>query len=579
MEITSSLLNDKYFTDIKNSLIAVSEKDNKADFRVHLIEYINDTADNNDDMFFFDMVEFVRFLNPSDSRIAFTTPDHLIYLNSPGKVGEKVRVWDFIFCHECLHQLWETFGVAEEIKNNNIEYNHTLLNIASDCVINDFLQRIKQKTPFEDGIFPETLEDKFGVIYDPSEDTQFTLYLKLLEAYKTKKEEMDKFAHDMDIDGQDGDYDDNNNGGNGGNGESDDNKDGKSTDKDGDTNLSGPTGKDGGDKSGKGKRQGKSDNNDDDNEGQGKSDDKDGDNEGKEQGKSDNNKNDSEKNSESSKPGSGGKQGQGRTGKNDLTVTDIDLSKSRKRAENVLNKYKDKIAGSIGQFCNKCKLSKQLKRPSLGINVKKGSTTWNQQLNTCVNKYVRQRVASKKRKYEKTYRRVKRGTGYIEFGQPIEPGRRVKQDKMVINAAFYVDRSGSMTYRIDNVFTAIFDIADGLNKSFRREKVVEKTEYRTFVFNTEMAEIPWGKKVEAFGNTMGFEEILENIVQQTDNFMINIIVTDGQFNIQMAKVKEFLKKIQGIVIVVANTAIPKIEQEAKHNLQLFFIEADKEFKL
>ena len=82
MEITSSLLNDKYFTDIKNSLIAVSEKDNKADFRVHLIEYINDTADNNDDMFFFDMVEFVRFLNPSDSRIAFTTPDHLIYLNS-----------------------------------------------------------------------------------------------------------------------------------------------------------------------------------------------------------------------------------------------------------------------------------------------------------------------------------------------------------------------------------------------------------------------------------------------------------------------------------------------------------------
>ena len=567
MEITSSLLNDKYFTNIKNSLIAVSEKDNKADFRVHLIEYINDTADNNDDMFFFDMVEFVRFLNPSDSRIAFTTPDHLIYLNSPGKVGEKVRVWDFIFCHECLHQLWETFGVAEEIKNNNIEYNHTLLNIASDCVINDFLQRIKNKTPFEDGIFPETLETKFGVIYDPSEDTQFTLYLKLLEAYKTKKDEMDKFARDKDIDGQDGEYGDNNNGGNGGNGESDDNKDG------------GPTGKDGGDKSGKRKSQGKSDNNDDDNEGQGKSDDKDDDNEGQEQGKSDNNKNDSNKNSESSKPGSGGKQGQGSTGKNDLTVTDIDLSKSRKRAENVLNKYKDKIAGSIGQFCNKCKLSKQLKRPSLGINVKKGSTTWNQQLNTCVNKYVRQRVASKKRKYEKTYRRVKRGTGYIEFGQPIEPGRRVKQDKMVINAAFYVDRSGSMTYRIDNVFTAIFDIADGLNKSFRREKVVEKTEYRTFVFNTKMAEIPWGKKVEAFGNTMGFEEILENIVEQTDNFMINIIVTDGQFNIQMAKVKEFLKKIQGIVIVVANTSIPKIEQEAKHNLQLFFIQADTEFKL
>ena len=572
MEITSSLLNDKYFVNVKDSLIAVSEKDNKGDFRVHLIEYINDTADNNDDMFFFDMVEFVRFLNPSDSSIAYTTPDHLIYLNAPGKVGEKVRVWDFIFCHECLHQLWETFNVADEIKSHNIEYIHTLLNIASDCVINDFLQRIKNKTPFEDGIFPETLENKFGVIYNPSEDTQFTLYLKLLEVYKTKKEEMDKFAKEMDMDGQQGEGDN-------GLGEPTDNdgdksgkwqgKSGDSQDGNGDNNSEGdngsgePTDNDG-DKSGKGqdKDQGKSDN------------DKDGDKSDKNQGKSDKDS----KNAKSSETSKGGN-GQGDSKKNDTTVTDIDLSKIRKRAENVLNKYKDKIAGSIGQFCNKCKSSKQLRRPSLGINVKKGSVTWNQELNTCVNKYVRQRVASKKRKYEKTYRRVKRGTGYIEFGQPIEPGRRVKQDKMVINAAFYIDRSGSMSDRIDKVFTAIFDIADGLTKSFRREKVVEKTEYRTFVFNTSMSEIAWGKKVDAFGGTMGFEEILENIVQQTDNFMINIIVTDGQFNIQMAKVKEFLKKIQGIVIVVANAPIPKIEQEAKHNLQLFFIQADTEFKL
>lgn len=47
----------------------------------------------------------------------------------------------------------------------------------------------------------------------------------------------------------------------------------------------------------------------------------------------------------------------------------------------------------------------------------------------------------------------------------------------------------------------------------------------------------------------------------------------------MNKVKELLKKIQGIVIVVANAPIPKIEHEAKHNLQLFFIQADTEFKL
>lgn len=565
MEITSSLLNDKYFAAVKASLIAVSEKDNKEDFRVHMIEYINDTADNNDDMFFFDMVEFVRFLNPSDSSIAYTTPDHLIYLNSPGEVGESVRKWDFIFCHECLHQLWETFGVAEEIKEHGIDYNHRLLNIASDCVINDFLKRIKNKTPFENGIFPETLEKKFGVIYDPSEDTQFTLYLKLLEAYKTQKEAMDKFAQDMDIDGQhgdggdDGDGDGNSNGGSGGksSNKQDDNKDGKGKG----SNGSGDTKEEDGDEEGKGK--GKSDKDgvkhDDGEEG-------DGDGEGKDN-----------ENGKSSKGGKGQGKGDTDTGKD--TPTDIDLSKIRKRAENVLNKYKDKIAGSLGQFCGKCKSSKQLKRPSLGINVKRGSSTWNQQLNTCVNKYVRQRVASKKRKYEKTYRRVKRGTGYVEFGQPIEPGRRVKQDKMIINAAFYIDRSGSMSGRIDNVFTAIFDIADGLTKSFRREKVVEKTEYRSFVFNTQMKEIDWGKQVGANGNTMDFEDILEKIVEQTDNFMINIIVTDGQFNIKINEVKAMLKKIEGIVIVVANTRIPKIEQEAKHNLQLFFIEADTEFRL
>ena len=184
--------------------------------------------------------------------------------------------------------------------------------------------------------------------------------------------------------------------------------------------------------------------------------------------------------------------------------------------------------------------------------MKRGSATWNQQLNACVNKYVRQRVASKKRKYEKTYRRVKRGTGYVEFGQPIEPGRRVKQDKMIINAAFYVDRSGSMSGRIDNVFTAIFDIADGLTKSFRRETVVEKTEYRSFVFNTQMQEIDWGKKVNANGNTMDFEEILEKIVAeyklpQSDlpfaEFIRNEFKAMGESNMKFYKMSDMSKAL------------------------------------
>ena len=85
MEIKSSLLNSKDFALTKQSLIEVSEHDHEENFRVKLIEYIDDTADNNDDMFFYDMLEFTRFLNPYENpeaakHVAFTDPNKLIYL-------------------------------------------------------------------------------------------------------------------------------------------------------------------------------------------------------------------------------------------------------------------------------------------------------------------------------------------------------------------------------------------------------------------------------------------------------------------------------------------------------------------
>ena len=202
MEIKSSLLNYKEFSHLKNSLVKISEIDGKDKFRVKMVEYINDTSDNNDDMFFYDMLPFTRFLNPSDKAIAYTTPDHIIFLNSPGKVGENVRVWDFIYCHECLHQLWDTFEVGEKIKKAGFEYNHNLLNIASDCVINDYLKNLRKKEPFNDGIFPETLKKEFNVEYDRKNDTQYSLYVKLLKAYETHKDEMDKMANELEQQGE-----------------------------------------------------------------------------------------------------------------------------------------------------------------------------------------------------------------------------------------------------------------------------------------------------------------------------------------------------------------------------------------
>ena len=117
-DIKSSLLNSDEMKYVKLSLERAAKEDNKVKFRVKTLEYINDSSSNNNDMYFFDMLEFVRFLKTSEAgnHIAYTDENKLIYLNcpdAPNGPGEKIRVWDFIYCHECLHQLWETFGVEE----------------------------------------------------------------------------------------------------------------------------------------------------------------------------------------------------------------------------------------------------------------------------------------------------------------------------------------------------------------------------------------------------------------------------------------------------------------------------------
>ena len=94
MEIKSSLLKYKEFTSLKDNIIRISSIDGKDKFRVKLVEYINDTSDNNDDMFFYEMLPFARFLKPSDQAIAYTTPDYLIYLNRVSSIYKLlIGVW------------------------------------------------------------------------------------------------------------------------------------------------------------------------------------------------------------------------------------------------------------------------------------------------------------------------------------------------------------------------------------------------------------------------------------------------------------------------------------------------------
>ena len=63
------------------------------------------------------------------------------------------------------------------------KYNHILLNIASDCVINEYLINEKKLPPISNGLITaKSLKDAYNVDYKPREDTQFTLYEKLLAA-------------------------------------------------------------------------------------------------------------------------------------------------------------------------------------------------------------------------------------------------------------------------------------------------------------------------------------------------------------------------------------------------------------
>ena len=630
MEIKSSLLNSKELKLLKDSLIAASEVDGKENFRVRLIEYIDDTADNEDDEFFYDMIEFCRFLKPDNETTAYTTPDHVIYLNAPGVFGEKIREWDFVYCHECLHQLWDTFEVGDKIKNNGVKYDHYVLNIASDCVINDYLAAIRKKTAPPDGITPEYLKEKYDIDYDRKVDTQYTLYLKLLEvAEKLKKDQVCQNAQDGDGQGEgQGDGQGQGGSGSGSSGDSGNSSSGDSNNQTAsDAQKSADEAKKAADKAQQNADSGKGSQADadaakdaakdaqdaanrakdcadkGDKEGEAKAaqeakdaadrakkaageDGKDGDGkDGKGNDGKDGAGKDSNAGSEEGKSGKGRGKGDGKDkGTGDLgEMTEEQKAQIKSKAEGIIKKYKEKITGAFGDFVKKCKNSVKCDPNGLANNTRKGKGAWNKQMDVAVNAYVKKNLDKKRRQFEQTYKRVKRGSGIVKMGAPIIPGKRIKDDKMPINIAYYIDRSGSMGGCIDQVFEAAFKISEALKQRFRKDKLVKSTDFRTFVFNDYMKEIKFGQTASAAGCTMSFDEILEFISKNTKNMLINIIITDADFPVDEAKVKEFLKTgVDGLVIFITNcenAQVKKIANENAFKTKLIYILADANFNI
>ena len=166
------------------------------------------------------------------------------------------------------------------------------------------------------------------------------------------------------------------------------------------------------------------------------------------------------------------------------------------------------------------------------------------------------------------------------MGEPLQPGRRVKDDTMVINVAFYIDRSGSMGSALDTVFDACYVICEALKKRYRKEKVVEDIMFKVLAFDDNITEVKFGKKTSLGGGTMSMSELLKSIQHYSNNYLINVVITDGYFDINDSEVKKFIEDVNGIVVYIVNRDFPEMEKLAGQlKTKLFFIKADGEFKI
>ena len=570
---------DEYdeFRYTKTSLLYAAEADGDLNKRVKIFDYIDD--ENNEGTFYYDMLEFFRFLDPSEpdtkGHIAYTTPDHLLYFNAPNEYitnPRELAQWDFVYCHECLHQIWDTFAVGEKIKKDGLEYNHRLLNIAADCIINDFLRRIEKKVPFENGIFPETIEEQFGGIkYNPKKDTQYSLYVKLQKWLKDNNEDINnkinqdenfKKAVEQSEKHEQGDGPGDKQAGDSKYGQQGQSGDGQSGDQQGNGQSGNGQGQSGGDQQGNGQS------------GNQDGDAKTGSVQGQ-QGQSDGE----------------GQGGQGGAGKGNGALGDAkeisaaEQAAIREKARKVINKYKDAMSGNLGDFIKKCKSSVKGESQGLDVGARQGShSNWNKTLTTNILSYVSQRVRTRTQ-YESSWRRISRRQNTVKPGDLLMKGKKRKKDQIKVNIAFYIDCSGSMGGCIDNVFDSAIAIGEALKKNFGREAAssngaISEFDFKTFLFNDSIHPIEWGKRYGASGGTLPFDGIVDYIKKNTNDYLINVIITDAEFNIKRDVVMGMLNEVYGLIQFVTNSSNKTIESMAMGSKgKLQYIEADPNFSI
>ena len=227
----------------------------------------------------------------------------------------------------------------------------------------------------------------------------------------------------------------------------------------------------------------------------------------------------------------------------------------KKLGDEDIKKHAGKISGAFGDYVRKCKMSEtEIRKEAIVVRARK-SAAWHKELEKKVDAYIYQRVLQKQRETEPTWHRIRRGSRPVKLGTPLQPGTKIKEDKLNINVAFYIDRSGSMGQdSVDSCFSLAYQISDKLKKEYKSEKVVGDIGMKYFAFNSSMEEIPRGKTVECNGSTMPVAKILEFIETNTSGYLINIIITDLETAIDKSAVSALVKKMPGMFFIISNQA-------------------------
>ena len=167
------------------------QKDDCYEFRKEIVNYVYNYEQESSCKELLKFLPLVLFLYNNNKDVAFTDDKIDIYLN-PNYFRSKIssiEEWEFIFCHECYHQIWDTFEVQKRIGKELGGCYSKVLNIASDCIINEMLRASNRKIP-PMVVTAETIKRDFDVDYEDY-DTQYSLYMKIINSdkFKQKQEE------------------------------------------------------------------------------------------------------------------------------------------------------------------------------------------------------------------------------------------------------------------------------------------------------------------------------------------------------------------------------------------------------